>query len=234
MTQAAKYLLGMSAAELGRLERQHNAWRDLTNRVYDLAQFDKGQSIIDLGCGPGFTSLDLADVVGKSGCVVAVDSSDTATMHLRDLADRRRLKNIAVVCADITSFDASPWKPDALFARWLFCFVNNPQEVVMRLASCLRPGGAFVVMDYWNYGAIRTEPPSPLFNRVFRAVCDSFAAAGGSLEVAGQLPAIFAAAGLTVTHVEPLCRVGRAGSTGLSDMHRIQCIPDLVAITADK
>jgi hypothetical protein len=68
-------------------------------------------------------------------------------------------------------------------------------------------------MDYWNYLAMRTEPGSPLFAKVFQAVYDSFADAGGSLDVAGRLPAMFDRAGLTVTHVEALCQAGRPGSS---------------------
>jgi hypothetical protein len=47
---------------------------------------------------------------------------------------------------------------------------------------------------------------------VFRAVYDSFADAGGSLEVAGRLPHLFHRTGLSVTAVEPLCQIGRPGS----------------------
>lgn len=212
MTCRLDYLLGMEPSEVRRLERQHAAWRDVTSNVWGLAGFGVGQTLIDLGSGPGFTSVDLAHLVGESGRVIAVDSSLTATDQLRAMTSRNGIENIEVITSDVTHFDPSPWRPDGVFARWLFCFLHDPDGVVQHVASGLRPGAVVAVMDYWNYLAIQTEPRSPLFTKVFRAVYDSFADGGGSLDVAGRLPVLFHAAGLYVTHVEPLCRVGRPGS----------------------
>jgi SAM-dependent methyltransferase len=212
MTRDPEYLLGMEPAEVQRLEQQHQTWRSLTERVWALAGFGAGQSLVDLGSGPGFTSLDLARLVGPSGRVVAVDSSTIATDQLRSAIRRAGIANVEVVLADVTRFDPSPWKPDGIFARWLFCFLPDPDTVLHGVASRLTAGATVAVMDYWNYFAIRTEPSTPLFRRVFQAVYDSFADAGGSLDVAGRLPALLEKAGLRVTHVEPLCQVGRPGS----------------------
>jgi len=206
------YLLGMSDAEVQRLRHQHEVWRRHTEAVWRSAGFGAGQTVVDLGCGPGFTSIDLAGNVGSSGRVIAVDASERATAHLSAQAAERHLTNIEIVTADVTRLDISAWKPDAVFARWLFPFLADPPAVVGRLAAGLEPGATMVVVDYWNYLAIRTEPPSPIFGRVFRAVYESFAAAGGSLDVGGTLPAAFEAHGMRVTRTEPLVQVGGPGS----------------------
>ena len=88
----------------------------------------------------------------------------------------------------MSRFDLSAWNPDGVFARWLFCFLPDPETLVRQVASALRAGATLAVMDYWNYPAIRTEPSTPLFRKVFKAVFDSFADARGSLDVAGRLP----------------------------------------------
>jgi SAM-dependent methyltransferase len=208
MVDSQKYLLGMEPAEVRRLEQQHSVWRGLTNRVWDLAGFGAGQTLIDFGSGPGFTSVELAYRVGESGRVIAVDSSGTATDQLRTMTRQKGIENVEVITADASNFDPSPWRPDGLFARWLFCFLRAPELIVRRVSSALGPGAVVAVMDYWNYLAIRMEPSNHLFTKVFRAVYDSF----GSLDVAGRLPALFEAAGLNVTQVEPLCQVGQPGS----------------------
>ncbi len=108
--------------------------------------------------------------------------------------------------------DLSSEQPDGIFARWLFCYLSDPAVVLRHVAGRLRSGGVVAVMDYWHYLAIRTEPPSPLFDTVFRAVYQSFGDAGGSLDVAGALPRHCEAAGLSVRHVEPVSAIGRPGS----------------------
>jgi len=213
MSNWSDYLLGMEPAEVARLERQHAAWRGQTHRVWELAGFGAGQTLVDLGSGPGFAAVELAQLVGRPGRVIAVDASSTATDQLRKIAEERAIENVEIVTADVAEFDPSPWNPDGLFARWLFSFVERPEAAIARLTSGLRAGATVAVMDYWNYLAMRTEPASPLFAKVFRAVYDSFADAGGSLDIAGRLPAMFDRVGLTVTHVEALCQTGQPGSS---------------------
>jgi len=205
------YLLGMEPAEIARLERQHAVWREHTHAIWRLAGFGRGQTLVDLGSGPGFTSLELADLVGDSGRVIAVDASTTAINRLRETVEHRRLSNIQAVTADVTDFDLSGMA-DGLFARWLFCYLGQPDVVLRRVTSHLRPGATVAIIDYWNYLAIRMEPSSAMFRKVFQAVYDSFAEAGGSLDVAGTLPAVLDDAGFTVAHVQPVCQIGRPGS----------------------
>jgi ubiquinone/menaquinone biosynthesis C-methylase UbiE len=209
---ADSYLLGMSPAEIDRLRRQHETWRGPTEAAWRMGGFDAGQTVVDLGSGPGFTTIGLARVVGPSGRVIAVDASTTASEWLRERARQEGLANVDVHTADVAACDVGAWKPNAVFARWLFSFLADPAAVIRRIAAGLEPGGVLVVMDYWNYRAIRTEPASPLFERVFESVYASFADAGGSLDVAGAVPAYCSAAGLAVRRIEPVCHLGRPGS----------------------
>jgi SAM-dependent methyltransferase len=206
------YLLGTSPAEIDRLRRQHETWKGLTESVWRLAGFGPGQTIVDLGCGPGFTTRDLAALVGTSGRVIGVDASATVAAAAREEAVRHGLSNVRIVTANAADADFSSERIDRIFARWLFCYLPDPAAVLGHVANSLSPGGAVAVIDYWNYLAIRTEPRSPLFERVFRAVYKSFADAGGSLDVAGALPRYCMDAGLVVRHIEPVSAVGRPGS----------------------
>ena len=206
------YPLGASAAEFARLRRQHETWRGPTEAVWRLAGFEPGNTIVDLGCGPGFTTLDLARLVGERGRVLGVDASATAAAEARDGARRQDLPNVRIVTAAADEIDLSCEQPDGIFARWLFCYLSDPAVVLRHVAGSLRSGGVVAVMDYWHYLAIRTEPQSPLFDTVFRAVYQSFGDAGGSLDVAGALPRHCEAAGLSVRHVEPVSAIGRPGS----------------------
>jgi SAM-dependent methyltransferase len=212
MASDDRYLLGMAPAEIERLERQHVTWRRETERAWDRAGFREGQTIVDLGCGPGFTSLDLAARVGPAGRVIAVDASPVAAAHLREAAAAQGYGNLEIVTADVEHVDLRAWRPDGVFARWLFCYLPSPELVVSHVASALSSGGTAAIVDYWNYLAIRTEPDSALFRRVFGAVYRSFADAGGSLDIAGRLPDMFDANGLQVASIEPLCQTGRPGS----------------------
>src|SRR5262249_5654933 len=140
---------------------------------------------------------------------------------------QRGARNMEVIHAEAAGLQVAE-KLNGIFARWLFCFVAEPAEIVRRCAGVLGKGGRLVVMEYWNYWgvwtgpglgmflknyrAIRTAPDSELFRKIFEAVYKSFADAGGSLDVAGDLPEHCARVGLEVVAVEPICQVGRPHS----------------------
>ncbi len=206
------YWLGAADAELGRLAFQHRVWAEAQRAVWDRAGFARGQRIVDLGCGPGWSTIDLALRVGPTGEVVAVDRTPRFLAELRRQVERRRLTNVRVVECDVRTVRLEPASVDGVYARWLFCFLSDPAAVVGRLAPALRPGGALVSTDYFNYRAFTFAPAGPALARVVAAVEEWWRRQGGSLEIQGELPAILRRAGLDVTDVTAVCRVARPGS----------------------
>jgi 16S rRNA G527 N7-methylase RsmG len=124
---ANDYLLGMKSPEVQRLQRQHEAWSPATTRLWQLAGFSPGHRIIDLGCGPGFASLELGLLVGKQGRIIAVDSSAKAINHLRNTLHQTGSENVEIVESAVEMFDPRSYQVNAVFARWLFCFLRNPE-----------------------------------------------------------------------------------------------------------
>src|SRR6185436_19234065 len=77
-----EYVLGTDRVELERLGLQHQLWQAQAAAVWERAGFRRGQRILDVGCGPGFPTMDLAQRVGPRGMVVAVDISGRFLAHL--------------------------------------------------------------------------------------------------------------------------------------------------------
>ena len=95
------YVLGTHDDEVARLGLQHNVWRPHALAAWQHAGFNVGQTIIDVGCGPGYATLDLAELVGPTGLVHAVDRS----RRFLDVLDARRrargLENVNAVESDL-------------------------------------------------------------------------------------------------------------------------------------
>jgi ubiquinone/menaquinone biosynthesis C-methylase UbiE len=85
------YVLGVNAAETDRLALQHRVWRERALRLWRRAGLSTGSSALDVGCGPGWAAVDLAEIVGPAGRVVAVDRAPEFLAHARALAAARRL-----------------------------------------------------------------------------------------------------------------------------------------------
>jgi len=98
-----------------------------------------GESVLDVGCGPGTTTLTLAGVVGASGRVVGVDIS----APLLAMARRRAagMDNVMFVEADAQT-TAPPGAPfDAVFSRFGVMFFDQPEVAFANLHRATSPGG---------------------------------------------------------------------------------------------
>ncbi len=210
MSTAAErdYLLGTDDEELRRLRAQHHTWHPETTDLWERADFSVGQAILDLGCGPGFTSLELAERVGAAGRILAVDGSPKFADFLRRRAASAGLRQVEIAVADVRTLDLPAASMDAAFARWLFCFIEEPQEVIERVARVLRTGGRFAIVDYCAYGAFVARIGYPHLRRVLQAVHASF---GEGLEIGGKLPELMARCGLEVVEVVPIAGMVRPG-----------------------
>ncbi len=206
------YLLGTDPEEGRRLETQHRLWSPETHDLWDRAGFGPGDRLLDLGCGPGFAALELAQRVGAGGQVLAVDESPRFIETLVGETGRRGLAHLTARVEGVETLQLEPDSLDGAFARWLFCFLPDPAAVIERVAKGLRPGGRFVVWDYLNYHATRLYPPSPDFDRVLAAVYESWRRTGGDLNVGERLPGLLAEAGFRVVDLVPILRFARPGT----------------------
>ena len=88
----------------------------------------RGQTILDVGAGPGFATADLADTVGPSGKVIALERSTNFLAALRG----RDLPNVEVRAADVIDEDLGEGIADGAWTRWVLAFLSDPAHVVAR------------------------------------------------------------------------------------------------------
>lgn len=206
-----EYVLGTGEDELVRLGFQNAVWRSRTTDLWERAGVRPGMRVLDVGAGPGYAALDLAHLVGPTGSVVAVDESDRFTQHMR-----RRIAPVSpapfeVVHRDAHEIDLPEGSIDAAYARWVLCFVRDPERVIERVARSLAPGGVFMAQDYFNYHMMALAPRSEAFERIVPAIRKSWAALGGDADVMGRVPDICARHGLEIRDIRCHARIARPG-----------------------
>lgn len=209
---AREYVLGTHDAELVRLGLQHQLWRAYTSALWERAGFQPGQTLVDVGCGPGYATFDLAQLVGDAGRVVAVDESQRFLDYLQGQCQARGVPNVETHQCDVQQLDLPAARADGAYARWVLCFVPRPEAVIAGVAKALRPGGVFAIQDYFGYASLTLAPRSPIMTRVVEAVSESWIRHGGDLDVAGKLPGFLLQHGFTVREIRPVVRVARPGS----------------------
>ena len=201
------YVLGTHDEELLRLGLQHRVWRPRALDAWRRAGFTVGQTLIDVGCGPGYAAVDLAEIVGPTGRVIALDRSQRFLAALQSGARRRELENISVHQVDLDTEELPPMRADGAWVRWVFGFLTRPRDLVSRLGAALRPGAVLVVHEYFDYGAWRFTRRSPLFEEFVATVIRSWRASGGEPNIAPALSVWLEESGFRISSLRPIVDV---------------------------
>lgn len=99
------YVLGTHNEEHARLGMQHSLWREFALDAWKRAGIGAGSRVVDVGAGPGFATMDLADIVGATGHVTAVELSSKFAQVVKDQATARGLNNVSVQIVDLMHED---------------------------------------------------------------------------------------------------------------------------------
>jgi ubiquinone/menaquinone biosynthesis C-methylase UbiE len=143
--------------------RSHT-WRTAENSsAYLLPDLSPGLSVLDIGCGPGTITADLARLV-EPGQVVGLDASSEVVAQAEAFAASRGLTNLRFEVGDLFALSYGDATFDVVHAHQVLQHLVNPGAAVVELRRVLRPGGVLAVRDS-DYSAFVWAPANPLLDR---------------------------------------------------------------------
>lgn len=205
------YVLGTHREELERLGLQHRLWQPTVLECWRQAGITAGWRVLDVGAGPGYATVDLAETVGATGQVVAIERSRRFVEATREACRARGLEQVELLEMDLMADPLPAQEMDAAWCRWVACFVSSPATLVAKLAAALRPGGVAIFHEYADYASWRFAPRSPALEEFVQLVMESWRAAGGEPDIALALPELLSTAGFRVLRMTPRVFCGRPG-----------------------
>ncbi|UGY94381.1 class I SAM-dependent methyltransferase [Streptomyces gobiensis] len=162
---------------------------------YLLPWLRPGMTLLDVGCGPGTITADLAQLVAP-GRVTAVDHSADILTAARAVAAERGLDQVEFRQADVHVLDFPDDTFDVVHAHQVLQHVGDPVQALREMRRVCRPGGTIAVRES-DYAAMTWYPRLPaldtwqeLYGRVARAN-------GGEPDAGRRLLAWARAAGCT-------------------------------------
>ncbi len=195
------YVLGTHDEEIARLGLQHRVWRPTVLECWKRAGIARGNKVVDVGAGPGFATLDLADIVGPTGEVLAAERSERFLETAKKACAGRGLSNVRFRSMDLMNESLGVTGFDAAWCRWVACFVSSPQTLMQKIADALRPGGLAMFHEYSNYSTFQFTPRRPALERFALEVMASWRTAGGEPNIGLDLPALLPAVGFRLRQV---------------------------------
>jgi 2-polyprenyl-3-methyl-5-hydroxy-6-metoxy-1,4-benzoquinol methylase len=158
-----------------------------------------GQRVLDVGCGPGSITLDMAEAVGPEGSVLGLDFSPAAIETARRAAAERGITNVRFEVADL--FALRPGLPplrgryDVVHAHQVLHHLADPRAAITVMAALVAPGGLLSLREV-DYSSTAWTPPSEALS-TWLATLRAFMVAEGEHPDAGLiLPLLAIEAGL--------------------------------------
>ncbi len=197
------YVLGTHEDELERLGLQHRAWREVVLDCWQNAGVTAGSSVLDVGAGPGYATLDLAQIVGPAGKVVAVERSTNFVNAINNAVRTAELSNVEVHELDLMKDDLPGGPYDFSWCRWVLCFVSDPNLLVKKISNALRPGGRAIFHEYGHYTTWEFVPARASHEEFRNHVIATWRESGGEPDTGQQLPRWLSNNGLAVRSIVP-------------------------------
>ncbi len=137
----------------------HGARTAADSAAYLLPHLREGMQLLDVGCGPGTVTLDLAETVGPSGEVVGVENVDGPLEHARRHAAARGDERTRFERADVVELPYAAASFDVVHAHQVLQHLTDPVGALREMARVARPGGLVAVRDV-DYASMVWHPGS--------------------------------------------------------------------------
>jgi len=143
--------------------RSHR-WRTVDNSAaYLIPHLSPTASVLDVGCGPGTISIDLARRL-DAGEVLGLDRADDVIESARAAAADAGVHNVTFAVGDVYALSAPDDSFDVVHAHQVLQHLSDPVAALREMRRVCRPGGVVAARDS-DYSAMTWYPASPALDR---------------------------------------------------------------------
>jgi len=179
----------------------------MTRRYLVDAGITPGMRVLEIGCGNGEVTQELAELVGPSGSVVALDRNEGGLAMASERMAEQGIAHVRFAAADVTgdlsALEALQGEPfDALAGRRVLMYLPDPAAVLSRLAGRLRSGGLVVFEEADSTMVPARTAPLVAHDQVTAWLRSMLVAEGANPAMGFALPATFVKAGLRFERIQ--------------------------------
>ena len=208
MKETNAYILGTDTEELNRLGIQHQVWAEEVQKSWNNAGFTAGNTLLDLGSGPGFCSRELAYIAGPTGKVICIDKSAAYIDFLNKIAKSHALNMIGHVL-DFNDMKLDANSLNGMYCRWALAWISNPKEILQKVYAALKSGGKMVIHEYYDWSIHQTEPSLPHLTFAIKQCYTNFKEQEGDIDVGRKLPEILTELGMQIVSTRLIAKIAR-------------------------
>jgi SAM-dependent methyltransferase len=197
------YVLGTHEEELARLGLQHRVWRPVVLDCWQRAGITVDKRVLDVGAGPGYATIDLAEIVGPTGEIVALERSENFIRAMEQSCRARSLSNVKILQLDLMTDELPQGNYNFSWCRWVMSFVSDPALLIKKLGNVMPKGSAVIFHEYGQYETWHFFPRLPNQERFREHVIATWRESGGEPDGAVALATLLPANGFSIRGTRP-------------------------------
>jgi SAM-dependent methyltransferase len=222
------YVIRGGADGVARLDALARVLWPTTHALFQRAGVAQGMRCLDLGCGGGHVTLELARLVGDAGHVVGIDMDSAKLQIARQRAAEQQLR-VTFLEGNVDDLTDQE-QYDCVYARFLLTHLRQPADLVQRMVGALRPDGVLIVEDI-EISGVFAYPRCPALERHVQLYTAVAQRRGGDPDIGPKLPSLLRDAGiedLQLNVVQPTFLTGEGKA-----IHRITMENIAAAVVAE-
>lgn len=182
---------------------------DIQNEIYNLStqQFlvnnglKKGMHVLEVGCGTGQFACWLADMVGPTGRVVAIDNSEEQLELAVKLAQDNKLTNIEFQLVSIYELEKLSEMFDIVFSRWVITHLLAPVDGLKAMYNKVKDTG-LLINEVTHLDSVFTYPKLEVIDLFHDVWLQAIKHHGKDVDFAYKMPGILTSLGAKITNIK--------------------------------
>lgn len=217
------YAIAGGAEGKARLEILSRVMQPYTQNFFQRLGIIEGMHCLDIGCGGGDVTFELANLVGEKGRVVGLELDETIVQLTQQDCQQLGLTNIQFLVADALSLDEEN-KYDLAYTRFLLTHLSEPQRVIELMKIALKPGSWIAIEDL-EFSGHFCYPKCLAFDKYIELYQQVVQNKGGDPEIGLKLPGMLKKIGFKEVYfnlVQPTFMEGEGKSIAQITMEKIR------------
>ena len=200
-------------------------WPD-TSALLDRIGVRPGMHCLDVGCGGGAVTLELARLVAPDGEAIGIDMDEITLQLAREASAAEGLPNVEFEVADVEE-----WTEDAtydlVYCRFLLHHLSDPLGLLQKMWAAVRPGCVIAVEDADMDGRF-CDPPNDGFELWRRAYPELLRRRGGDATIGRKLHRYFLDIGIPAPQLTVAQDVRTAGEAKMMPLLTLEATADAI------
>ncbi|MDP6521376.1 MAG: methyltransferase domain-containing protein [SAR324 cluster bacterium] len=161
--------LKKQSTEAEELEKSYQLPEIVRQRQHTLNRLSvkRGEQILDVGCGVGFLSYEIALQTGDSGRVSGIDQNSEMIRHANKRCESLRNTEFSEANADNLPFPEESF--DAVSCTQVLLYVNDVAQVLSGIRRVLKPAGRIIIVETDWRGVVLNSDYNSITRKIFSA-----------------------------------------------------------------